>query len=524
MPAPFGPTIPQCSPSPAVQSIPSRIDLADAVRAAPEADLLEPDGLAHRRRLYWTNPGYTRIPCAVALPSCCRRGSRRRRRALVPGAGARLSPAEQAWISPLIKVWNVQNSSLKVVIAQALKPNALVAGTKPDNLNLRTRSSRSRTASSRRTGSSSPVRPRRRASNAFRDALNSACIHDQNGANDFAKAIGAVTKEQAAAGHPVPEAGDDRVQEGDAAARARPTTRCRPSAAARPPASKPDPPSLGWADARATRSRSLAARARPRRVRGARSSRPGPAHIATLKTFDPPLAALDGERFAGARRRAKRLLFPTDDGELVLMVHLMSAGRIRYVAPGEKSPKTPEFRLRFADGGELVLTEGGRKKRAGVWLMRPAQVEAELAYLGPGGRHADAGDAGADPRRRLAAAPLAAPRPARDRRDRAGLGERDPQRRAALAVRPLDVARRRGDRAARERDPQRARARPRAAAGRALRTRPSTASTTGSASRARTAARRSRGSTSRSTRSTTAPTCQTGGRVLADRRMSRLLR
>jgi formamidopyrimidine-DNA glycosylase len=109
----------------------------------------------------------------------------------------------------------------------------------------------------------------------------------------------------------------------------------------------------------------------------------GPAHIATLKTFDPPLAALEGKRFVGARRRAKRLLFPTEDDGPVLMVHLMSAGRIRYVPPGGKSPKTPEFRLRFADGGELILTEGGRKKRAGVWLMAPAEVEAELAYLGP---------------------------------------------------------------------------------------------------------------------------------------------
>jgi hypothetical protein len=43
----------------------------------------------------------------------------------------------------------------------------------------------------------------------------------------------------------------------------------------------------------------------------------GPAHIATLKTFDPPLAALEGRRFRGAQRRGKRLLFPTDDGELV---------------------------------------------------------------------------------------------------------------------------------------------------------------------------------------------------------------
>jgi formamidopyrimidine-DNA glycosylase len=109
----------------------------------------------------------------------------------------------------------------------------------------------------------------------------------------------------------------------------------------------------------------------------------GPAHIATLKTFDPPLAALHGESFAGARRRAKRLLFPTDDGELVLMVHLMSAGRIRYLKPGEKGPKTPVFRLRFKDGAELVLTEAGKKKRAGVWLLRPDALAAELAHLGP---------------------------------------------------------------------------------------------------------------------------------------------
>src|SRR5277367_6600238 len=93
----------------------------------------------------------------------------------------------------------------------------------------------------------------------------------------------------------------------------------------------------------------------------------GPAHIATLKTFDPPLAALHGASFAGARRRAKRLLFPTDDDEFVLMVHLMSAGRLRYLRPDEKGPKAPIFRLSFADGGQLVLTEAGSKKRAGVW-------------------------------------------------------------------------------------------------------------------------------------------------------------
>ena len=109
----------------------------------------------------------------------------------------------------------------------------------------------------------------------------------------------------------------------------------------------------------------------------------GPAHVATLKTFDPPLSALEGRRLAGAERRAKRLLFPTDDGELVLLVHLMTAGRLRYLRPGEKGPKMPAFRLRFSDGAELVLTEAGSKKRAGVWLLRPEAAEAELAHLGP---------------------------------------------------------------------------------------------------------------------------------------------
>src|SRR5690242_21925863 len=85
----------------------------------------------------------------------------------------------------------------------------------------------------------------------------------------------------------------------------------------------------------------------------------GPAHIATLKTFDPPLSTLEGRRLAGVERRGKRLLFPTEDGELVILLHLMSAGRIKYLAASEKGPKTPAFRLRFQGGGELVLTEGG---------------------------------------------------------------------------------------------------------------------------------------------------------------------
>jgi formamidopyrimidine-DNA glycosylase len=109
----------------------------------------------------------------------------------------------------------------------------------------------------------------------------------------------------------------------------------------------------------------------------------GPAHIATLKTFDPPLAALEGRKLAGAERRAKRLLFPTEDGELVVLVHLMTAGRLKFLQFGEAGPKTPAFRLVFAGGSQLVLTEAGAKKRAGVWLLTPEEAEHELAHLGP---------------------------------------------------------------------------------------------------------------------------------------------
>src|SRR5438445_13103412 len=71
----------------------------------------------------------------------------------------------------------------------------------------------------------------------------------------------------------------------------------------------------------------------------------GPAHIATLKTFDPPLDALEGRRFRGAERRGKRLLFPTDDGELVLLVHLMTAGRLTFLQAGAKGPTAPASAL-----------------------------------------------------------------------------------------------------------------------------------------------------------------------------------
>jgi formamidopyrimidine-DNA glycosylase len=109
----------------------------------------------------------------------------------------------------------------------------------------------------------------------------------------------------------------------------------------------------------------------------------GPAHIATLKTFEPPLDELVGRQFSGVERRGKRLLFPTRDGELVLLVHLMTSGRLKMLAAGEKAPKQPAFALELLGGSKLILTENARRKQAGVWLYRPDQAAAELAHLGP---------------------------------------------------------------------------------------------------------------------------------------------
>ena len=109
----------------------------------------------------------------------------------------------------------------------------------------------------------------------------------------------------------------------------------------------------------------------------------GPAHIATVKTFDPPVAALEGRKLTGAERRGKRLFFPTEDGELVLVVHLMTSGRLKFLKAGEKAPKVPAFALEFEGGSKLVLTENARRKRAGVWLLSPEAAEEEVAHLGP---------------------------------------------------------------------------------------------------------------------------------------------
>lgn len=118
-------------------------------------------------------------------------------------------------------------------------------------------------------------------------------------------------------------------------------------------------------------------------ARGALVERAGPAHLATLKTIDPPLAALEGRRLRGAERRGKHLLFPTEDGELVLHVHQMTSGRFQVLKPGAKGPKTPAFRLLLEGDVAIVLTERGTRKQARVGLYRPEAIAAELAHLGP---------------------------------------------------------------------------------------------------------------------------------------------
>jgi hypothetical protein len=113
-------------------------------------------------------------------------------------ASAKLTPAEQQWVTPLIKVWNLQNAGLHLVLQQAAAKNALVAGEKPQNLALTETLGAlvlCKTPTDLIAKAGAP--PTRRLA-TFRSALNAACIHDHNGASDFAKAIGAVTKNDTA--------------------------------------------------------------------------------------------------------------------------------------------------------------------------------------------------------------------------------------------------------------------------------------------------------------------------------------
>jgi formamidopyrimidine-DNA glycosylase len=107
--------------------------------------------------------------------------------------------------------------------------------------------------------------------------------------------------------------------------------------------------------------------------------------INALKTFDPPLHAVDGLAIAGIRRRGKLFLVEVEN-DLTLLVHLMSAGRLQlFDSRASVRDRTARLLLGLDDGRELRLREFGTRQRAWVKLLRAGDVASEqtLAELGP---------------------------------------------------------------------------------------------------------------------------------------------
>ncbi len=106
--------------------------------------------------------------------------------------------------------------------------------------------------------------------------------------------------------------------------------------------------------------------------------------INALKTFDPPLHALEGRSFTGVRRRGK--LLALELGELVLLTHLMSAGRLQlHPKRATLRDRTSRLLVRLDGERELRVREFGTKQAAWVKLLRAEEVDADesLAKLGP---------------------------------------------------------------------------------------------------------------------------------------------
>jgi formamidopyrimidine-DNA glycosylase len=112
--------------------------------------------------------------------------------------------------------------------------------------------------------------------------------------------------------------------------------------------------------------------------------------INALKTFDPPLSALEGRRIDGVRRRGKHLILDVS-GELAILIHLMSAGRLqlyeKLAGPRDRTSRLL-VRVRWPDSdrsGELRLREFGSRQAAWAMLLAAGDLEqAEpLHKLGP---------------------------------------------------------------------------------------------------------------------------------------------
>jgi formamidopyrimidine-DNA glycosylase len=103
--------------------------------------------------------------------------------------------------------------------------------------------------------------------------------------------------------------------------------------------------------------------------------------ISLLRSVDPPLSEFAGRRVTGLRRLGKRLVFGFE-GELFLVLHLMIAGRLRWKKRGARPPGRIGHAAFDFPAGTLILTEAGTRKRAHLFAVRG---EAGLAAHDPGG-------------------------------------------------------------------------------------------------------------------------------------------
>jgi formamidopyrimidine-DNA glycosylase len=120
-------------------------------------------------------------------------------------------------------------------------------------------------------------------------------------------------------------------------------------------------------------------------VAGARVSSALAPGVNALKSFDPPLRALEGRAIQGIRRRGKLFVIEFEQ-DLAALVHLMSAGRLQlYDRPATLRDRTSRVLLRLDDGRELRLREFGTKQRAWLKLLPADQLadEETIAALGP---------------------------------------------------------------------------------------------------------------------------------------------
>jgi formamidopyrimidine-DNA glycosylase len=129
----------------------------------------------------------------------------------------------------------------------------------------------------------------------------------------------------------------------------------------------------------------ITARLLDRALRGARIESALAPGINVLKTVEPPLAELSGREITTVRRRGKHLIVEISGG-LALLVHLMNAGRLQlYDRRAGPRDRTSRLLVRLSDGRELRLREFGSRQAAWVKLLRAGELEqdAALATLGP---------------------------------------------------------------------------------------------------------------------------------------------